>query len=389
MKTNILHVVTGFADGGLEKVVLMLVSNMDNPDIRHFAVSLMKRDNVFLEKEFIECGVNPVYFNFDNRLNNVRSVLQNLVESFKLAAYIKKNNIRIIHSHDFFPALSSRITAVFALLFYFHKVDKIIITLHNLFFWLNRYHHFLNRVLSRITTKIVCVSQSVMEYSLTHDKIQKTKYRIIYNGVDTRKYQPDNKYRDVYRKEFGIDNSSIIMGNVGVLSLRKGQKYLLTALKNLISAHPDLKLLIFGSERTHEKDVAENIYSMIRELGLSSVVTIISPREDLNLIYNLFDIFVLPSISEGLSLSAIEAMLMKKICLFSDIGPFGEMIVEGENGFMFKSEDADDLTRKLEYIINNYKSLGYIGENARKTALDRYDINRMCKEYENLYLNQH
>jgi L-malate glycosyltransferase len=385
MKYNVLHIVTGFADGGLEKVVLMLASNIRNPKITHHAVSLLERENEFLENEFVKSGVNPVYFDFDNRITGIKSTFKFISGLFRLARYIKTKNINIIHSHDFFPALTARLAAVVSFIFYFHKVNNIYITLHNQFFWLSRTHHFINRLLSIITTKIICVSQAVKEYSLKNDKINSSKYMVIYNGVETGKYTPDAKYRDVYKNEFNMDG--IIIGNIGVLSVRKGQKYLLAALKNLLDKNHNLKLLIFGSERAHEKDIADEIYSMISKLNLSNRIRIIPPRKDINLIYNVFDIFVMPSVTEGLSLSAIEAMLMKRICLFSDIEPFKEMIEDGKNGFLFKSGDIGDLSCKLEYIIENLSNLSYISENARNTALQRYDVLRMCREYESIYLN--
>ena len=178
-----------------------------------------------------------------------------------------------------------------------------------------------------------------------------------------------------------------MIGNVGVLSIRKGQKYLIEAFARILNDKKNIKLLIFGSEREHEIKVAEEIYELIKKNNLNDYVKIIQPRKDLNLIYNIFDVYVMPSITEGLSLSAIEAMLMRKICLFSDIAPFKEMVEDNVNGFLFKSEDVDALYNKLKYILENLDSLKSIGVNARNIALEKYDVKNMCREYEKLYLS--
>ena len=64
----------------------------------------------------------------------------------------------------------------------------------------------------------------------------------------------------------------------------------------------------------------------------------------------------MPSITEGLSACAIEALLMERICLFSDIEPFKELVHDGVEGFFFQNKNTDDLTKKLEYIISNYRN---------------------------------
>ncbi len=385
-KINILHVVTGLDDGGLEKIVFMLVSQIRKENIQHFTAVLTPNSNSFLEKDFEHCGVVVKKFNFSNRFNSLKSLILNLSQTLCLAKYIKENDIQIIHSHDFFPALTARVAAVFSMLFFFHKVDKIFITLHNLFFWLNPIHHQINKILSKFTTKIICVSRSVMNYSIQHDNINLKKYKIIYNGVDVSNYIPNAVYNEQYRKEFKIKNNEIVIANVGVLSVRKGHKYLLEAFKRLLDENKNIKLLIFGSEREHEKEIAEEIYKIIDEYKINEKVQIISPRKDLNKIYNIFDVFVMPSITEGLSLSAIEAMLMQKVCLFSDIPPFKEMISDGENGYLFKSKNSYDLYIKLKMIINN-SSNKKVSENARLQALEKYDVQRMCNEYYNLYIS--
>jgi glycosyltransferase involved in cell wall biosynthesis len=226
-----------------------------------------------------------------------------------------------------------------------------------------------------------------MDYSVEHDKIKVDKYTIIYNGVDIKQYNPNYDCINNYKNEFLIDSNDIVIGNVGVLSVRKGQKYLLESFNKLLKHRDNLKLLIFGSEREHEKKIADEIYYLIDYYNLKNKVKIIKPRKDLNKIYNIFDIFVMPSITEGLSLCAIEAMLMERICLFSNVPSFKEMIDDGKNGFLFNSTNVDDLYLKLDYIINNYSSLDYIKKNARVYALENYNIKRMINQYEVLYFD--
>ena len=387
-KINVLHTVTNLGDGGLEKVVYMLTHNIKNKCIRHYVVVLIKSDIIFLNDDFKKDGIYLENFAFMNRFNNISSLVNNIRESLKLAKFIKQKDIRIIHCHDFFPAFTARVSMIISFILYFHKIDRVFVTLHNNFFWLTKFHHLINRFLGWFSSKIICVSNSVMEYSLLHDKLPRAKYKIIFNGIEPDLFVPDKYYNEYYRRLFDLKENEIIIGNIGVLSIRKGQKYLIKAFIKILQNRDDIRLLIFGSERPHEIEIAQEIYQLINKHKLQDKILIMNPTKEINLIYNIFDIFVMPSITEGLSLSAIEAMMMRKLCLFSDIPSFKEVIVDGENGFLFRSKDEDSLYEKLDYLINNYKKLEKIKDNARLCALQKYDAKRMCKEYEELYLGK-
>ena len=95
----------------------------------------------------------------------------------------------------------------------------------------------------------------------------------------------------------------------------------------------------------------------------------------------------MPSIAEGFGLCAIEAMLMERICLLSDIDTFKELVKVNVEAFFFQNKNVDDLTIKLDYLISNYSSLDFIKKNARKSVLNKYDVRLMVKKYEELYLN--
>ncbi len=385
MARNILNVITSILDGGLERHVYYIIKHKQNQSLNHSVIVLTgERDNE-LTRKYHALNISIRYLNLNNRFN-ILAIPGNLVQIIKLAYLIRRNKIEVIHSHDFFPAFVARVSACLSFIFFFKRIKRIYITLHIVFFWLSSLHHFINRTLAMITSKIVCLSYAILNYSHKSDKIPLEKYTIIYTGVDTSRFVPDNSLKEEYLAEFGLNNNNFILGNIGVLSIRKGQLYLLKAFNELYPRYPDLRLLIFGSEREHELEIKEGLYTFIEENNLGSVIKIIPPREDINRIYNIFDIFVMPSITEGLSACSIEALLMEKICLFSDIEPFKELVNDKENGFLFKNKDFNDLKVKLEYIIQNYNKLGKMKKDARNSAEGKFDLQKMVAKYEELYL---
>jgi len=384
---NVLNIITSIHDGGLERHVYYILSFKQNKDLNHSVAVLTKRRENELTIKYENLGISIKYFDFDNRLHDYGSITKNIFQLFKLAGYINKMDADVIHSHDFFPALVSRLAAIMAFVFYFHRVKRLFITLHIVFFWLKPLHNRINKILSYFTTRIICLSKAIQNYSIEHDRIKPGKYCIINTGVDTSRFVPVESMRFKYLYEFGFDKTNIVLGNIGVLSIRKGQIYLLKAFNVLKNDFPNLRLLIIGGEREHESDIKEEIYDYIRSNDLENNVKIISPREDINLVYNLFDIFVMPSITEGLSACAIEAMLMEKICLFSDIDPFKELVEDGVNGFLFRNRDVLDLTKKLKFIVKKYKCFDAIKKEARKSVMGKFDVRLMVDKYENLYFS--
>lgn len=385
-KTKVLNVLTVVDDGGMETLVSNIYSGLARTNEFEFYICILVKSNekfIFqklkcLSKEMIVLGIK-------NKELSLFDYLRLFQKLFGLARYISSSRIDIVNSHDFFSGVYTRLAVFISRFVFFYSPKGNFVTLHNLFFWLGKKHHFLNRLLSNGTNKIICVSRSVFEYSFKNDNIKLEKYKIILNGIDEKQFLPDDDVRVRYRTDFGFINTDFIIGNIGTLSIRKGHIYLVKAINDLVQIFPNIKLLIFGSSRGHELAVKDEVTDYIIKNKLHNHVLFFDSRDDINNIYNMFDVFVMSSVSEGLSLAAIEAMLMRRVCLFSDIGPFKELVIDKENGFLFKSRDSEDLRSKLSDIISNYDSYRNVGRNARNSIIENFNYERMIGEYSSLY----
>ena len=125
--------------------------------------------------------------------------------------------------------------------------------------------------------------------------------------------------------------------------------------------------------------------NFVKSHNLENNIYFYDSRNDIKYIYNMFDLYVMSSVSEGLSLAAIEAMLMERICLFSDIGPFKELIVDKENGYLFETQNIENLSDKLTLILNLHDNRSKIGENARISIIKKFNYQKMISEYYNMY----
>jgi len=385
-KIKILNVVTVVEDGGLEMLIYKLYKGL-NKDIfdADLCILTSSEKESFILNDFRDLGCKVYNLNLRNK--NIRFIdfFKNLKEIVKLNKLIRSGKYKIVHSHDFFPSFFTRITIIPNKIIFSKYPQKVFITYHNTYYWLKKPHRLINKLLSYFTDKIVCVSDTARIDSLLTEKISQDKYKVIHNGLDPLEYFKDDNSNKLFRKKYGYNENDFIIGNVGVLSVRKGQIYLLKAFNEIYHKYPYLKLLITGSTRPHEMDIYVEIMSYIKINKLEDKVKIIEPIKEVNGIYNIIDLFVMCSITEGFGLSAFEYMLTEKRCIFSDIDVFKELTKNGVYGCLFENKNYLSLSSKLQEEIEDFQSKKTTFHIYRSFVKEHYNLNLMVKEYEKLY----
>lgn len=139
------------------------------------------------------------------------------------------------------------------------------------------------------------------------------KKLIINNGVNLEKFSYSDMKRKVIRDEFGVENSECLIGHIGSFNVRKNQKYLVRIFSDLCKISNCYKLILVG-----EGETKENIEEAVKTNGLSEKVIFTGVRIDVDKILSAVDLFVLPSLFEGLPIVGIEAQAAGCECLFSD-----------------------------------------------------------------------
>lgn len=198
--------------------------------------------------------------------------------------------------------------------------------------------------------------------------------RTIYNGVDTDKFKPVHNYHK---------NEIIQLISVGRLEKVKNYSLLLRAISILLKKkkYSNFNLTIVGDGSQYN-----DLSSMINEYELHPWVTLLGAKDNIAELLNLADVFVLPSFSEGLSCSILEAMSCGLPILASDVGGNREIIVPNKTGWLFKSNDIADLVNKLDFLMRNKQILKYRGMTARKRVENHFSLNSMIEQYLTLYM---
>jgi glycosyltransferase involved in cell wall biosynthesis len=224
-----------------------------------------------------------------------------------------------------------------------------------------------------------------MEDAIKKEHINRNKFVVIYNGMNSDEFYRDDEMKISLKAYYNFKPDDFIIGNVGVISVRKGQIYLLKAFKILSNIYSKLKLVIVGSIRNFEMDIYDEIINYIKDNELEDKVKILDTVRDVNKIYNLIDIFVMCSITEGFGLSAYEAMLTEKICIFSDIPVFKELTDNGKAGYLFENKNPESLSKVLKDVLDNYDNLGERRKFAREHVIKNFDYFDMVEKYDKLY----
>jgi len=195
-----------------------------------------------------------------------------------------------------------------------------------------------------------------------------TKKRVVHLGTDVEQYKQAESKAEAKNK-IGLNASDFVVGYAGRLSLEKDPKTLRSAFVKLSEKYSDVVLLIAGGGR----DELEKLFSAKKNVMLTGL------KDDLAPYYQAMDVYVLPSLSETTSLTTMEAMATGLPAIATPVGLIKEYIDDQENGLLIPKKNPYELFRKIEYLKSNPTVCFKIGENARKTIVEKYSWEKTVK----------
>ena len=207
-----------------------------------------------------------------------------------------------------------------------------------------------------------------------------SKIRVIYRGRDLKKFDHSDNTGGLGDKKasLGIKGENILL-NVSRLIQRKAQLDIVNALPTVLETFPDTILLIAGHGEYHDI-----LINRAEALGIQSHVKLLGRRQDVGELLELSKVFVYPSYAEGLPGALIEAMMARKLIIASNIGENLEC-VDQKSALIFQKGEVGELAEKIVYALKNYPRLQQLGQTARTLAEEKFEINSIAQQYEELY----
>ncbi|QTA79109.1 Glycosyltransferase [Desulfonema limicola] len=301
---------------------------------------------------------------------------------FKMGKVLRREGIDIVHSNNWSTFAESVFAKCIARKSLFlHVQHGIEMNDAESVSWIKRYkRNRMRQALSYAVDQIVTVSNATKRFVCDEWKVSEQRVRLIYNGVYLHHFKEDRKNKQRIRRQLGINEQDIVIGSVGRLMPVKNYTLLIKAFA--MAAIPDTKLMLVG-----DGPEKESLISLIKELNLQDKVILTGHRSDVENMLNAMDIFVLPSISEGISLALLEAMSLNLPVIATNVGGNPEIIGNNEYGILVKSQDITALSEAMKILICDLEKRKKLSILSRKRVTEMFDLQRMVKDYEQLYLS--
>jgi glycosyltransferase involved in cell wall biosynthesis len=236
------------------------------------------------------------------------------------------------------------------------------------------------KLLSRFTERIICVSESDQKQGLAYKLFSPKQAKVIHNGVETKDSVEESKVRQV-KEELKLDGNQIVVGTVGRLKREKGHIYLLAAAYLLKESLPQARFVIVG-----DGPLKDFLLAQTSKLQLEERVLFVGAREDVAALIQTFDIFVLPSLWEAFGMVLIEAMSQAKPVIATKVGGIVEIVEDQVNGLLIPARDPNKLAESILFLSENPNKRTHLGRKARLRSED-FSLDRMITGYQWLYLS--
>jgi len=364
-KINVLHLLLSLETGGMERFVYEHCLEMDKEKF-NVSVCCIDRLGGFCQS-LVENGIKV----------NLLQKNQGHFDWFypnKLKKYLKNNNIHILHIHSgafFYGSVAG----------FLARTPGIIYTEHGRHLVEPKIIFILDKISSMFTDRIVTVSPDLEKHLIDNIKLPPNKIETIINGVNTNSFVPRGKSITLLA-EFGIKSEFKIIGAIGRLAHIKDHTTLIKAFKIVAEKIPESRLLLVG-----EGPCEQELKDLSKELGVFESVVFAGNRSDIPEILNLLNVFVLPSLSEGTSLSLLEAMSSGVPPVVTNVGGNPNIIKHDYNGYLVEPKDFKQMASIIIHVLNNDEISKKLKKNSRESVQDDYSLRNNVEEYEKLYLD--
>ncbi len=241
-------------------------------------------------------------------------------------------------------------------------------------------HGLNNRTCFNWAGHVIAVSNAVKQH-LLQQGLSADRVTVVHNGVDLRLLSRAYDHR-AQRRAWGVPEEAPLLVTVGRLVPEKGQRDLLHALAQLAQRPEwgELRLLIVGAGV-----LLPHLQAEAAQLGLTSRVVFAGFQRDVPPFVQAADIFVLPSLREGLSLSALEAMALARPVVACRVGGTPEVVVEGETGLLVSPANPGELAQALDYLLRHPAQAQAMGEAGAHRVRETFDLEQMVSKIEAMY----
>ncbi len=371
MKIRVAYVIDSLRRGGAEQLVLTTVQHLDRSRFEPVVIALASP--LDLSGEFERAGVEVHVAGLVSPLD-LRVV-------FRLFRIFRRVRPDLIHTHLRLSNVYGRLAAVLA------GVPAVVTSFHHLDYsywpaltWRARMWKQLDKWSARLVNRgFIAVSEAVRTDYARHFGLSDIK--LVYNYLDLERfYPPSPEERRTSRARLGVADEDFVVLNVARLSWEKGHRALLQAVAAVRQRAPHLQLFLMGDGPDRS-----GLQALASELGITDTVRFLGSGRDVEAVLAAADLFVFPSLGEGLGIALMEAMAMGLPSVGTRVDGISELVQDGLDGVLVPANDPDALARSILALCGNPILRDALGSEARRTAARRFAAGAGVRVLETAY----
>ena len=377
---RILYLHAGAEMYGADKVLLELIKGLDSKEFE--AHVILPNDGVLVEA-LRQVGAKvsvldyPIlrrkYFNPKGIADYIRSY--NFYAK-QIALYARQHNIDMVHNNT---------AAVLEGIYLKRKLKlPLIWHVHEIIVKPKAISDFINMLMGRYADKIVTVSQAVANHIKQSPFIKDSQVEVIYNGVDNTVYYPMDA--SSIREKFDIAQDALVIGMIGRVNAIKGQNDFIEAVEPLLEKNEQAVAFLAGGVFPGEEWRLEELDKRIASSSVVSQIHRIDYYDKTSELYNMFDIFVLPSIKpDSLPTVVLEAMACSKPVVGYNNGGIAEMVVDDKSGCLVKPNRPQELSNAISLLLDSSEKREKFGRVGYQRQKELFSLESYIKNFSELY----
>ncbi len=364
-KIRVAHIIGKWVGGGVESVVMNYYRNIDREKVQFDFICDSDSTNIPYD-EIEDLGgrvfLVPPYQKLFSYIKALKKIF-------------KEENYKIVHSHintlSIFPLYVAKKADVKTRIAHSHS------TTNNKEFKRNLMKQTLKHFSKLNATHYFACSEVAGRYLFGDKTYNEGKITIINNAIDLDKFKYDEAKRKEKRVELNIKNNTLVIGHIGRFMTQKNHEFLINIFKEIQEKEKDSILLLIG-----QGPLQDRIKAKVKELGLNGNVKFLGQRKDVSELYQAMDVFVLPSLYEGLGLTLIEAQCSNLPCVVSNYVP--NEVKLNENLLFL---DLECSKTKWSYAINSLFKNNKRSSLVNEKIINNYNINNEAIKLTEFYLD--
>jgi glycosyltransferase involved in cell wall biosynthesis len=370
-------VINGLGTGGAERSLAEMLPHFLEADIQPIIAAFYRRREG-VERELLEQGVDVRFVLTQSLPSRVRA----------LRRIIAAERPHLIHTTLFEADLSGRLAAV-------RSKSPVLSSLVNTSYNPIRLKDPNVRAIKlwgaklidgwtarHLTTHFHAITYAVKEAAMEALGLPAERITVIERGRDSARLgRPSQGRRRRARAQLGLGEKDQVLVNVGRQEYQKGQRYLLEAMGQLVSYHPRLVLLVVGRKGHASPELAR----IHQQIGLGDKVRFLGHRDDVPEVLAAADLFVFPSLYEGLGCAVIEAMALGLPIVASDLPVLREVVQEGHNALLVEPASSSNIAQGIDTLLKERSLASDFGRRGREIFEERFTIERITSRMVELY----